>query len=114
MARYIWRDGEIIEIPKDYTPPPRKGPYIISDNHEPFRSMVDGLWYDSKSSYRKSLKAKGMVEMGNEMPRQREYEPQNVGQDIKDAIEQVRAGKGAIGTDKDALAASISTGRTKA
>jgi hypothetical protein len=30
------------------------------------RSMVDGLWYESKSALRKTYRAAGVVEVGNE------------------------------------------------
>ena len=54
---------------EDYAPPERSdlaAPQIISDTHEPFRSMADGKIYDSKSAYRATLKARGLVEVGND------------------------------------------------
>jgi hypothetical protein len=65
--RFIYREGlGLVEIPPDYRPPERKAPYVISDYHEPFRSHADGKMYDSKSRYRAELKARGMIEVGNE------------------------------------------------
>ena len=42
------------------------GPQIISDTIEPFHSMADGRVYSSKSRYRAELKARGLIEVGNE------------------------------------------------
>ena len=39
-------------------------PMIIHDNVE-VQSQADGLWYSSKSTLRKSYKARGMVEVGD-------------------------------------------------
>ena len=109
--RLLWRNGDWLEIPEGYTPA-RKGPYIISDTQAAFKSMADGKMYDSKSQYRRSLREQGYVEMGNDLPQQKTYQPANVGKDIKDAIEQVRAGKGATGADRAKLDASVSSGKT--
>jgi len=111
MPRWIWRDGEFLEIPKDYTPPRPKAPYVISDHHDAFKSMADGLWYESKSAYRKSLRAKGLVEMGHEMPKETPYTPPSARQDIKDALEQLSTGNAAKPANEKAIKASISTGK---
>lgn len=42
------------------------GPQIISDTIEPFRSHADGKMYSSKSRYRADLRARGLIEVGNE------------------------------------------------
>jgi hypothetical protein len=39
---------------------------VIGDSIAPFRSMADGKIYESKSQYRADLKARGLVEVGNE------------------------------------------------
>lgn len=110
--RLLWRNGDWLEIPQDYTPPRRKGPYIISDTQEAFKSMADGKMYESKSEYRRSLREQGYVEMGNDLPAEKTYQPQNVGRDIKDALEQVKAGKGVKGADPAKIEQSISSGKT--
>lgn len=110
--RLLWRNGEWQEIPSDYTPPRRKGPYIISDTHEPFKSMADGLYYDSKSAYRRSLRERGLTEVGNEPPTPPKFESDVTGKDIKDAIEQVKAGKAKPAIDRGQLEASVSKGTT--
>jgi len=58
----FWRDDEPVkgsDLPS---------PSLISDHHEPFKSMADGKIYDSKSAYRTSLKRHGMRELGNDAP----------------------------------------------
>ena len=48
------------------------GPYIQSDTMDPIRSMADGRMYDSKSRYRADIRARGLIEVGNEPPSLRE------------------------------------------
>lgn len=68
-------------------PPPSAGPSVISDNCE-FRSQADGRIYTSKRAYRSDLRARGLIEVGNE--RQGPSRPQidlgGVGADIKRAM----------------------------
>jgi hypothetical protein len=40
--------------------------YVQSDTIAAFQSMADGKMYDSKSRYRADLKARGLIEVGNE------------------------------------------------
>lgn len=47
------------------------GFYIQSDTMDGIRSMADGRMYDSKSRYRADLKARGLIEVGNERTTQR-------------------------------------------
>lgn len=64
-----FEDGECVWLRPDYAPPERSdlaAPQLIRDHHEPFRSMADGKVYDSKSAYRATLKARGLVEVGND------------------------------------------------
>lgn len=48
------------------------GPHVISDytggGIDGIKSMADGKYYDSKSEYRKELKRRGLVELGNDAP----------------------------------------------
>lgn len=67
MARWIQIDGKLVpaeQVERTVSPYPA----IITDRHKPFRSMADGKWYDSKSAYRRSLKAHGYEETGNDRP----------------------------------------------
>jgi hypothetical protein len=62
---------ECVYVREDYIAPNRSdlpSPGLISDQHEPFLSMADGKVYDSKSAYRRTLKAKGLTEVGNDAP----------------------------------------------
>lgn len=43
------------------------GPQIITDTIEAFRSHADGRVYTSKSRYRAELKARGCIEVGNDV-----------------------------------------------
>lgn len=63
--RYIWRDGEFVRLANWTKPRPRL--HIISDTHTPFKSMADGEMYDSKSAYRREIKARGYEEVGNDL-----------------------------------------------
>lgn len=52
----------------DHFGPPSMGaaPYVQSDTIDAFRSMADGKVYDSKSRYRADIRARGLIEVGNE------------------------------------------------
>lgn len=86
--RFIWdkRSGDWMRVGDNVRPRPRI--HIISDTHQPFRSMADGHIYDSKSQYRRTLKDKGFVELGSDhacdqAPR---YDEGDIAQDIADAM----------------------------
>jgi hypothetical protein len=49
-------------------------PYIISDIMEP-TEQVDGKFYTSKRQYRAVGRAHGLIEVGNEKPKQRNERP---------------------------------------
>lgn len=81
-ARYraIYRNGklfaeyegdELVWLDPEYEPPKASDlakPGLIRDSVDPFQSMADGLLYDSKSAYRRTLKERGLVELGNDAP----------------------------------------------
>lgn len=83
MPRYraIYRDGrlfaeyegdELTFLAEDYQPPKVSdlaAPMLVRDQIDPFQSMADGRLYDSKSAYRRTLKDRGLVELGNDAPR---------------------------------------------
>lgn len=58
--------------------------YVVSDSMDAIQSMADGKMYDSKSAYRRELKARGMVEIGNENI---EFKPKS-SPPVKDALRQ--------------------------
>lgn len=90
-STHYWsrRLNDWVDIPDS---PPRRRLTIITDTVQPFRSMADGRVYDSKSRYRRELKAMGYEEMGNDKPRERVFEAKDVERDIATAYEQVEAG----------------------
>lgn len=71
---FVYRDGELVE--KSRAAPLHLGfrnrsglaaPMLNLDTVEGFKSMADGKMYDSKATYRASLKVQGMREIGNEV-----------------------------------------------
>lgn len=96
-ATYVLRDGALVErhLAAPLRTPARSGlprPYVINDGCE-FVSQADGQVYTSKSRYRSDLKARGLVEVGNDSSWQSApAAPDPVGllppveQDIKQAI----------------------------
>lgn len=66
------------------------GLHLISDNIDPFRSQADGKMYDSKSAYRRTLKARGLIEVGNENVQTQRTALPPVKQDLRRALEQLR------------------------
>lgn len=87
MARVTYRfiNGEWVEADKAQTEPSSHG--VIQDSIDPFRSHADGKIYDSKSTYRRSLRAMGLREVGNDnINVKNEYTPKDVRADIHKAI----------------------------
>jgi hypothetical protein len=65
------------------------GLQIISDTTAPFRSMADGKMYDSKSVYRRDLRARGLIEVGNERVQQRQTPPPPVRETLRQVRQQL-------------------------
>lgn len=63
--------------------------YVISDTIAPFRSMADGRVYESKSAYRGDLKARGLIEVGNDQVKRSTTPAPPVREDMKRAIQQL-------------------------
>ena len=63
--RYIYRNGEAIEVGLDYTPEPRSEFHVMRDI-KPYRSMADGTIVGSRSTHREMLRRNNMVEVGND------------------------------------------------
>lgn len=94
--RYIWDDRLRDFVPwEEYRRPlSNSGPSIISDTTDAFRSMADGKMYDSKRAYRKELKRRGFVEVGNERldpPKPRPVDREGIRAAIRAAREQASA-----------------------
>lgn len=89
------RDGLVKEIKPEIVER-RQAAYVQSDcvgGIKGIKSMADGKQYDSKSAYRRSLKEKGLVEVGNDAPTSGRVEAsineRELKHDIKQAIEQL-------------------------
>jgi len=76
----------------------RRAAYVQTDcmgeGAQGIQSMADGKLYDSKSAYRRSLKEKGLVELGNDAPTKGKGPEASISErelkhDIKTAIEQL-------------------------
>lgn len=65
-------------------------PFVISDTIDPFRSMADGLMYDSKSRYRRDLAARGLAEVGNDRIERRETPMPPIRDSLRQTLEQLR------------------------
>ena len=94
--RYVWVEGELYERGTEPRRPPKRShlpaPMIQSDHVDEFRSHADGQIYSSKSRYREELRARGMVEVGNEraaLNDQPTFEPIGVAEDISKAIDEL-------------------------
>lgn len=87
MTRRHYRmiDGKLTEV---FRAPPRPRVALISDHHEPFKSMADGKIYDSKSAYRRECKARGHEELGNDVEmRTPEVDHGDIERDVAEAME---------------------------
>lgn len=59
---------ELLMIPaENYSISPSNCPNVIEDTMEPMMSHADGKWYDSKSTYEKSVKSYGCEILGDEV-----------------------------------------------
>jgi hypothetical protein len=66
------------------------GPQIITDTIDPIRSMADGKMYDSKSMYRKELRARGCYEVGNDRIERRPTPLPPVRDTLRQVVQQLR------------------------
>lgn len=64
--RYVYRDGEMVEVGADYKPDPRQSSWQVMPDIQPYKSMIDGSEITSRSKHRAHLRAHGCVEVGNE------------------------------------------------
>ena len=62
---YVFRNGKFVEKGSEEDYESSKGPIIISDEMDAVQHPCNGLWYESKSAFRKTTKAHGCVEVGS-------------------------------------------------
>lgn len=76
MSRGKWtwdtEKGCLVPVEK---PQPLSAPEVMPDEMEPMQSMVDCRYYTSRSAYRKHLKSRGYIEIGNEINFQYKHNP---------------------------------------
>jgi hypothetical protein len=65
-------------------------PNVISDNMDAIRSMADGKMYDSKSRYRRELRARGCYELGNDRIERRTVQAPPVRETLRQVVQQLR------------------------
>lgn len=67
--RFVIRDGNVVEVDLDWTPPPRQGlaaPYLKRDQMDPTWHPATGKMFESKAAFRAETKAAGCVEVGDD------------------------------------------------
>ena len=84
--RWVFRNGELVELDLEAVLPPRRGPYIMSDLAE-YRSVVTREMITSRSQHREHLRQHGCIEVGNEMPRVSREEMPPVREDAVAALQ---------------------------
>lgn len=102
--RRVWHqvNGKLVEGPAE-----RRCPNVLNvmPDIQPYKTMR-GEWITSRSHHREMLRRTGAVELGNEfdayVAAQKPSLPHgDIGTDIKEAIEECRAGKGTYGGKLD-------------
>lgn len=66
--RWIYKNGEAIEVTADHAPEPRAEYHVMGDI-QPYKSMVNGEWITSRSRHREHLREHGLSsnnEVGND------------------------------------------------
>lgn len=91
MARYVWRDGKMVEVTQA-TRREVDAPYVIQDSM-PATEHFDGTIVDSKSVARRMTRAAGLEEVGSERLSERKAPPMKYVDEAKmrDAYEYVKA-----------------------
>lgn len=90
--RWVYIDGEAIEVTEDNSPDPQSA--MVMGDIKPYQSMVTGEWITSRSHHRDHLKAHKVIEVGNEtkylQPKRKEI-PAGLKQTIREiAAEKLR------------------------
>jgi len=82
--RWIYRNGEAIEVSDDYAPEP-KAAYVMGDI-QPYQSMADGSMITSRAHHREHLKRHNLVEIGNDSSLTRPPPPKQIAPGLKEDI----------------------------
>lgn len=62
--------------------------HVIQDTMDPVVNHADGMVYESKSAFRKTMKQHGCIEFGNEMPKPN---PTPITKGLRETIEKTHA-----------------------
>ncbi len=84
--RFVFRDGEFVELDLEAPLPRRIAPYVQGDI-DPYHSVITGRLITSRSEHRTHLRQHGMIEVGNEMPQSVRSPAPPVATDIIAALE---------------------------
>lgn len=86
---------EIVLPPKRVPAPKRSDlpcPRLASDVMEPLQSQLDGKMYDSKSALRRTYRAAGVTEVGNDPARLRKFKRKPIDEKaVSDVVEKAAA-----------------------
>lgn len=83
--RYVQINGELREVPLNYTPDVQAD-YHIQPDIAPYRSMIDGRMITSRSQHREHLRANNCIEIGNDSSLWRKPQPMESPQGLKETI----------------------------
>lgn len=89
--KYIRHNGEWVPADR-FVRAPSVFPMIIRDTMDPLVNMADGKLYDSKSRFRETTRAHGLIEIGNEQQATQRAKLPPAGPDIARAWEMVEQG----------------------
>jgi hypothetical protein len=84
--RYIYVNGELVEVTADYRPESRQTSWQTMPDIKPYRSMIDGRVINSRSVHREHLREHGCVEIGNDSSLRGQPKPIQAPPGLKDAI----------------------------
>ena len=84
--RYVYINGEPIEVTPDWKPEPRATSYQVMPDIAPYRSMIDGRIINSRSVHREHLRQHGCVEIGNDSALSRKPQPIQSPPGLKEAL----------------------------
>lgn len=63
--RWIYKDGEAIEVSRDYVEL-RQTDYRVLPDIQPYQNMLDGREISSRSRHREFIRDNNLVELGND------------------------------------------------
>lgn len=83
--RWIYRNGEAIEVSSDYQAT-ASAEYHVMPDIQPYQSMADGSMIMSRSQHREHLKRHNLVEVGNDSSLYKAPKPKSAPPGLKEDI----------------------------